>query len=409
MKQIIVKGNRALHGQVDVSGSKNAALPILFATILTKGISEIKGLPKIGDVTVALEILVEFGAKVAERDGITFIDTRLLEYRAPSVALVSKIRASTYLIGSCLSRFGICYLDNFGGCNFSVRPIDMHISTAVSMGARIQGNRLCAENIKSANINFAKSSVGATVNAILLASSAEGRTVIRGFAKEPHINTLIEFLISAGASIIYTDNEIIIEGRSLHGGRVEIPGDTLEAASYLAAGVITGGCVSVHRVPTSQMESVVDCFNLLGCNIEIDGETVTQYPIASGSYIELTTNPFPSFPTDLQPIFATLFSRFCGGKITDNVWKSRFGYLETLASFGVEYKRFENTAIISRSNLVCANVAAPDLRGGMACLLTALSVDGESKIDSAETIFRGYENLEQKLLSLGAYVKVIDV
>ena len=194
MKSIVVNGGLPLSGKISVAGSKNAALPILFATILTRGISSIEGLPDIGDVRCALRILRDFGAQIS-KDGVrTMIDTTHLSYAPPAPDAVCRIRASTYLIGSCLSRFGECELLDFGGCNFSARPIDLHILAAQTLGAVREGERLLADKLCGGEIVFPKPSVGATVNAILLAACAEGESVIRGFAKEPHIDSLIDYL-----------------------------------------------------------------------------------------------------------------------------------------------------------------------------------------------------------------------
>ena len=408
MKRIVVKGPTRLVGEVSVSGSKNAALPIIFASIVTRGISEIRRLPDIGDVRVALEIICSFGARVTRMGDVTYIDTRELAYRVPDEVLVAKIRASTYLIGACLARFGECRLTSFGGCNFAKRPIDMHLDACCALGANVSEHRVTAKALLGNEILFNKQSVGATVNSIILAVTAEGETRIRGFATEPHIDALIDFLISAGASIERTDNDLIINGRELCGGKITIIGDMIEAGTYLAASLITDGEVRVKNCPISHMDAFLNSLTALGARNSINSDCLTSRLSGSGKYISVTAAPYPDFPTDLQPIIAPLMAKYAGGDITDTVWQTRFGYLDTLSAFGIDSVVFHNHARIAPSTIRPAEVTAPDLRGGAACLLCALATEGVSEIYSAEIILRGYENLVEKLCTLGAKLQIED-
>ena len=401
MKKIILQGGTGLSGEVAVSGSKNAALPIIFACILTKGVSEIRNLPDIGDVQIALRILSSLGATVSFFGGVALIDTTELYYREPELDLVSKIRASTYLLGACVSRFGRCPILPFGGCNFSKRPIDMHIDACLSLGGRLSESGLSADRLVGGEINFKQKSVGATVNAILMASSARGDSIIRGSAREPHIDALIEFLISCGAEIKRQGDDLYISGAELHGGRITIIGDMIEAGSYIAAGLITDGDVLIRECPVAHMDAIFDAFLGFGASLDIDGNTV-RVRKGNGNPISIVATPYPGFPTDLQPIAAPLMAAFSGGEIIDTVWPGRFGYLDQLSNFGVKYTVSENRALIYPSTFKAACATAPDLRGGMACLLTALCAEGESRISSAGIILRGYENLVEKLCTLGA-------
>ena len=386
MKKIILQGGTGLNGEVAVSGSKNAALPIIFACILTKGVSEIRNLPDIGDVQIALRILSSLGASVSFFGGVARIDTTELYYREPELDLVSKIRASTYLLGACVSRFGHCPILPFGGCNFSKRPIDMHIDACLALGGRLSENQLFAPRLIGGEIDFKKKSVGATVNAILMAASARGDSIIHGAACEPHIDTLTDFLISCGAEIKRCGDDLYVSGAELHGGSITIIGDMIEAGSYITAGLITDGELSVKNCPIEDMGAIFDALRLFGASTEIDGNTV-RARINEGSYASIVAAPYPGFPTDLQPIFAPLFARFSGGEITDTVWPSRFGYLDALSNFGASYTLNENTAIIHPSLIHSGVATSPDLRGGMACLLAALSAKGESIINSADNKF----------------------
>ena len=406
MKKIVINGPARLSGEVTVSGSKNAALPIIFATIITDGISELRRLPDIGDVRVALDIIRAFGAVVWRSGDVTYIDTRSLSYREPIEEQTSKIRASTYLIGACLSRFGRCRISSFGGCNFAHRPIDMHIDACLSLGAEIRDDEIFSHRLFGSEIIFKKQSVGATVNAILLAVSAEGESVIRGFATEPHIDALIDFLLSAGAHIDRTHDEIRISGRHLHGGKTTIIGDMIEAGTYLSAALATGGSVSVSDCPTGDMTAFFDVLSAYGVKSVISPNAARICAPDRGQYFSVTATPYPGFPTDLQPIVAPLMAIGAGGDITDTVWHTRFGYLKSLAEFGVVSELSSNCARIFTSKITPATVTAPDLRGGAACLISALAADGRSEIYSAETILRGYENLVEKLRSLGANINI---
>jgi len=406
MEKIIIRGSRPLRGELTVSGSKNAALPILFATLITYGISVIENLPDIGDVKITLDILRSFGARITRDADAVYIDTRYLKYREPDSALTSKIRASTYLIGAQLSRFGRCSIGEYGGCNFSGRPIDLHLLAAKTLGAVEESGVLVADRLHGSRIEFPISSVGATVNSLILSASAHGETVIRGFAREPHISSLISFLSSAGADITVSRSEIRVVGRPLSGGRVRIIGDMIEAGSYLAAGLVTGGEVKVRGVSTDSMRAPLDAFSLLGAELSVGDDYITARATERSFPVRIAAEPYPGFPTDLQPIFAPLLARYSGGILRDTVWKRRYGYLSELEKFGVISFPVGEGYIVKKSKIKPARVTAPDLRGGMACVLTALMADGESVVLSASTVLRGYENLAGKLSLLGAQVVI---
>ena len=406
MKKIIVEGGHALNGEIKVSGSKNAALPIIFSCILINGTSEIKNLPDIGDVRVALRIISDLGASVERRGDVTYIDTANLTYKRPSEELVSKIRASTYLMGACLKRFGKCHLLPFGGCDFSHRPIDMHLSACLSLGGVLSSDLLLAKKLVGAEIIFDKPSVGATVNAILLSASAEGDSIIRGCAIEPHIDALIDFINSSGGEVKRCGKDIFVSGRELSGGRISIIGDMIEAGSYLVAGLMCGGEVRVLGCKSDEMTSVSESIHDLGARLLQEGERLWVVRPQIASYLSLTAEPYPGFPTDLQPIFAPLMASHSGGEICDLVWPTRFKYLDSLSAFGVASSVKSGRAEIYKSTIHHGSVSSPDLRGGFACLLAALFARGRSEIYSAELILRGYEKLEEKLAALGARIKI---
>ena len=407
MKRIVVNGGKMLKGEITVSGSKNAALPIVFACILTNGVSRIENLPDIGDVRVALSLLASLGAKVDRCDNVTTIDTTNLCYVDPDPALALKIRASTYLLGACLPRFGRCPIPAFGGCNFSPRPIDMHLDACLALGARVEKDFVFCNKLCGNEIYFKQPSVGATVNAILLSATAQGYTEIHGCAIEPHIDSLICFLNSCGAEINRLGRVIHVKGKILHGGRASVIGDMIEAGSYLALSLMCEGRIVVKNSPIKDMVAFFDMLDSLGASVTLDGEAIYT-DVCNGRATSVTTSPYPGFPTDLQPLVAPLMAKFEGGEITDTVWPDRFGYLSALSPFGIRSVAQGNKAKIYHSDIHNGNTIAPDLRGGMACIITALSTKGESNIGSLDTILRGYENLESKLLSLGAQIKIIN-
>ena len=404
MRSIRIIGGKRLFGTVEVSGSKNAALPILFSTITTRGISVIRRVPDIGDVRVAISILESLGASVIRIGDTLTVDTRSLHYRDPSPTLTSAIRASTYLLGASLSRFGLCRISSVGGCSFSDRPIDMHLHATLAFGGVREGDLISCSKLSGCELDFPIKSVGATINSIIMAASAKGRTVISGHASEPHIESLIDFLVSAGASISFSEREIIVEGRELHGGDVTVIGDMIEAGSYLAAGLITGGEVTVTGCDVSHLGAFNRAVSMLGASVTAKESSVTVHSEGRYSFIRVTAAPYPAFPTDLQPIIAPLMARGAGGEIFDTVWTSRYGYLASLTPFGLSYSLKDGYATVNRSDLNAGETRATDLRGGMSALLCALAADGESVIHGAEIIMRGYERPELKLRSLGATV-----
>ena len=331
------------------------------------------------------------------------IDTTELEYRIPDSELVSSIRASSYLLGAALSRFGRTRIQSFGGCNFDNRPIDMHIDAMVSLGAIVDCDEIRCDRLIGSEIRFEKISVGATVNALILAATAEGVSKIYGYAREPHVISLVDFLVSAGADIHLYDDYILVVGSQLHGGSVRIIPDMIEAGTYLIASVATDSRLKITGVEPSHLESLFKLLRYGGVSLYFDEKSVKN-GCSLTEPLTVVTSPYPSFPTDLQPQTAPLLALSQGGVIREQVWHSRFGYLLELEKFGVKYRLDSNTATIFPSNLKCARARAVDLRGGAALIIAALCSYGESVIESAETIERGYENIVEKLSAVGAEI-----
>ena len=338
MGRFVINGGKGLYGGVRVSGSKNAALPIIFASLATVGVSRIYNLPDITDVDDAIGIIEAFGAKVWREGGVTMIDTRDLEYTVPELSRVERIRASTYLIGACLARFGRAELLPFGGCAFSHRPIDMHLAAAEAFGARADGHILSCDGLRGANITFRQPSVGATVNSLILAAAAKGESHIAGTAREPHIRTLISYLTAAGAEISTSGGILTVKGGGLHGATAVIPGDMIEAGTFLAASLITGGRVRVSGFDARELSAFTAPLLSAGVIEDVSGGSVMLVGKPKRE-MSVTTGAYPAFATDLQPIFSTVLALSRGGYIEETVWRSRFGYLDVLARMGLSFSR----------------------------------------------------------------------
>lgn len=405
MKKLTVTGGVPLCGEISVSGSKNAALPILFASLSVRGKSVIKNVPDIGDVRVAIELLRSFGAKVKRNGGTVSVDASSLEYRAPSAERTAKLRASTYLIGACLARFGVCRLTPFGGCNFAPRPIDLHLFAAEALGANIEEGTVSAKKLVGAKIKLPKISVGATVNALIMCASASGESLIYGYAAEPHVMNLIEFLRSGGADIRIEGDYIRVRGCVPESASVSIIGDMIEAGTYAIAAVATGGDVRIMGAEPSEL-SALNSLLLKGGAAVTEKDGAIRYSGRLTREISVIAAPYPAFPTDLQPPMSVALSLGVGGRIEDRVFPERFGYLYELSCFGIRSRAGYLGAHIYPLSAACAaSVKAPDLRGGAACLIAALCAEGKSVIASAEKLARGYESLTEKLTSLGARIK----
>ena len=404
MGKFIVNGGKGLFGGVRVSGSKNASLPIIFASLTTHGVSRIYNLPDITDVADAIGIIEDFGAKVWREGGVTFIDTRELSYTVPRLDAVKRIRASTYLIGACLARFGRAELLPFGGCAFSVRPIDMHLEAAARLGATLTDNQLRTDGLSGAEIAFRQPSVGATVNSLILAASACGETRLSGCAREPHVKALISYLVGAGARISVKGDSVTVVGAELHGSSAVIPGDMIEAGTFLAASLVTGGRVRVSGFDARELSAFTSPLLSAGVIEDVSGGSVMLVGKPKRE-IAVTTGAYPAFATDLQPVFAAILASARGGRIEETVWRSRFGYLDELARLGLSFRMEKDSATIFPSEILAGRAKAHDLRGGAAAVVLALAAEGESVIDSGELILRGYDSFAEKLTDLGAEIQ----
>jgi UDP-N-acetylglucosamine 1-carboxyvinyltransferase len=413
--RIIINGGKKLYGDVYIEGMKNAALPIIFATILTKSVCVIENLPTVSDVILSLKILEEMGATVNHLSPTSVeIDTTTFEYGTAPYDLVGRMRASTYLLGAELGRFNKAKVGWPGGCDFGVRPIDLHIKGFEALGANV--------NIESGYINvnaddglignqiyFDVASVGATVNVMLASVCAEGLTVIENAAREPHIVDLANFFNTCGANITGAGTSVIkIRGvKELHGCSYTIIPDMIEAGTYMAAVAATGGKVTINNIIPKHMETVSTKLAEMGVSIEEYDDSIVVTSENGMNGVTIKTLPYPGFPTDMHPQFAAALC-FADGTsvVSEGIWENRFKYTEELRKMGANIKVEGKTATITGgSKMTGARMKAVDLRGGAAVIIAALAAEGTSEITGIEFIERGYHDIVKKLDSLGADIQ----
>ncbi len=406
MSKFIINGGKPLYGNVRTQGSKNSAVAVLIASIITDGVSEITGVPDISDVRACLELLECLGIKTEFCDEHVTLDTSGVKKAVLPCETVKKMRASSYLIGAELVRFGECTLPDSGGCNFGIRPVNYHVSAMKSLGAEEKGGKLFCCNLKGNSIVLPYPSVGATVNAVIAASRSNGVTIIENSAREPHIVDLVNYLNSCGADIQGAGSSILrVNGKSrLHGGKIKLSPDMIESGTYLIYGLLTGGKVTSENTAPEQLCSLLKVFQKMGVKIDIKRSSVS----VSAKYLhscDVTTAPYPDFPTDLQPQMAVLMGKANGvSHIKETVFAKRFGYVKSLEPFGFCSKINERCLEVYKSDYHNAVSNATDLRGGAAIIGAALSSDGKSVISTTELIKRGYSSVVKKLSLLGADV-----
>ena len=419
MTKYIIHGGRPLFGEVNISGAKNAAVAILPAALLVDGVCRIENIPQISDVTALLKLIEELGAKVRFLNKTSVeLDCRSIHTTRASQELAHKIRASYYLIGALLGRFGTAEVSMPGGCNFGgTRPIDQHVKGFVAMGATIQeGDYICAraENgrMKGADIYLDVVSVGATMNIMMAAVLADGITVIGNAAKEPHIVDLANFLNSMGADVkgAGTDTIRIFGVDRLHGGDYAIIPDQIEAGTYMAAVAATGGQALIRGIIPKHMDCITA--KLLECGVEVEEQEDTLLVRRSGKLLHtnVKTLPYPGFPTDMQPQITTVLALAEGTSvITEGVWDSRYRYVGELSRMGAQIRVEGRTAVVEGvQKFSPANIQAYDLRAGAAMLIAALAADGISEISNVDYIERGYEDIVDKLRALGAVIDCVE-
>jgi len=415
MEKYIIHGQKPLIGDVQISGSKNAAVAIIPAALLVAGKCKVENIPDIGDVNALTDILIHLGAEVKYEDKNTIeINAEHINTYIATYEMVKSLRASYYIIGALLGRFGQVEVPFPGGCDFGYRPIDQHIKGFEALGAKVIIEhgiiKAKAERLIGTSIYLDVVSVGATINLMLSAVKAEGVTVIENAAKEPHVVDIANFLNAMGANVRGAGTDVIkIKGvDELKGGTTHciIP-DQIEAGTFMIAGASSGNCITVKNVIPKHMESLTAKLTEMGVTIEDFGDSIKVTGADKLLRANIKTLPYPGFPTDLHPQISALLCLAEGtSTITEGIWDSRFQYVEELKRMGATIKVEGRMAVIEGvKNLTGAPTKAIDLRAGAALVIAALLAKGKSEINNISYIDRGYENLEAKLKALGANIR----
>jgi UDP-N-acetylglucosamine 1-carboxyvinyltransferase len=415
MESITVRGGRTLSGQVRVEGAKNSALKLMAASLLAPGASRITNIPDIADVEVMSEVLSGLGARVVRSDHSLTVDaSEITSFEAP-YEMVAKMRASISVLGPLVARYGQAHVAMPGGCNIGSRKIDMHIRGLAELGVEIRTGHgfidaiAPAEGLHGAHVVLDFPSVGATENLLTASSVARGTTVIENAAREPEIVDLIDFLNGMGASITGGGTSTVtIEGvESLHPVEHRVVGDRIEAGTFVVAGAIAGGPVTVTGFNPLHLELLLAKLEQAGCEVAVVPDGVTIRRRGAARPVDVQTLPYPGFPTDMQAQFMALMAIAQGNSIiTENVFENRFMFADELARMGADIRIEGHHALVKGvSHLSAAPVKCPDLRGGAALVLAALIADGETVIGDIYHIDRGYECFVDKLSLLGADIE----
>ena len=419
LEKYIIHGGTALRGEVEISGAKNAAVAIIPAALMVDGVCRIENIPQISDTDMLLTILKELGAKIRFINKSTIeIDCTDVRYQDAPYDLMRKIRASYYLIGAMLGRFGSAKTTMPGGCNFGVRPIDQHIKGMTALGADVdvKNGFVYADardgRLHGARIYLDKVSVGATMNIMLAAVLAQGRTIIENAAREPHIVDLANFLNSMGADVRGAGTDTIkVNGvDKLHGGSYAIIPDQIEAGTYMVAAAATGGEVLVKNVIPRHLECISAKLRETGTIVQEYEDSVLVKGASTLRRVNIKTLPYPGFPTDMQPPMGALMCMAKGTSvITEGVYDNRYKYTNELRKMGAEIQVDGRVAVIEGGKrLTGAPVHACDLRAGAAMVIAGMCATGTTVVEDVRFIERGYENFVGKLKALGADIECVD-
>ena len=420
MARYEIHGGTPLNGTVTISGAKNAAVAILPAALLVNGTCRIENVPDISDVRILLDILEGMGAKVSRPEpSVVVIDSSGDINTEPDDTLVKKMRASYYLMGALLGRYGKAHVALPGGCNFASRPIDQHIKGFEALGAEIDYTSDYVEmkpgqdGLRCNRINLDVVSVGATINIMIAAALIPGQTIIDNVAKEPHIVDLANFLNTMGAKIYGAGTDTVkIRGvSSLHGGTYAIIPDQIEAGTYMAAVAATGGNVLVRNVIPKHMECITGKLQEMGVKVIPYDDAIRIQSTGKLRHTTVKTRPYPGFPTDMQAQICVCMSRASGySRLTESVYETRFfGYCTELQSMGANIQINSKTAtVIGVDKLYGATVAAHDLRAGAALVIAGLVAEGTTNVENIHFVERGYEDLIGKLTAIGADIRRVE-
>jgi len=418
LEKFIIKNNGPLFGRVRVNGAKNAVLPIMAATLLTEGECYLENVPNLKDVRAMKEVITHFGGvfKDISVDEKYIQISKIITSEAP-YDLVQKMRASFFVMGPLLAKTGVAKISLPGGCAIGARPVDLHLKGFAALGATItQGQGFIearAEKLIGATIYLDFPSVGATENIMMAATLAEGETIIENAAEEPEIIDLSNFLNKMGANVRGAGTDTIrIEGvEKLKGTRHEIIPDRIETGTFMIAAAITKGNIMVENVVPTHIKPIIAKLIECGAKLEIGEDTIRVDASDIGNSVDLTTLPYPGFPTDMQAQFMALMTILDGTSvINETVFENRFMHISELVRLGADIRIEGHSAIVSGVNgLEGTEVVATDLRAGAALVLAGLAAKGETHVNSIFHIDRGYEDLEIKLNSLGANIKRVEV
>ncbi len=418
MEKFIITGGASLKGEVIVSGSKNSAVALLPAALITESEVTIENLPDIKDIFTLIELISFLGARVEKNspDSLTINTENLFQWNAP-YDLVKKLRASYYLLGSLLTRFGRCWVPLPGGCPLGPRPIDQHIKGFTALGARVKLEhglvKLEAGELKGTEIYLDVVSVGATINIMLAAVKAKGKTIIENAAKEPEIIDLANFLNAIGGEVVGAGTDVIkISGvRHLKGAEHMVIPDRIEAGTFIIAAASTNGEVKVKEVIPKHLDAVIAKLREVGVELEVGEDWVTVKGCAQPKPVSIKTFPYPGFPTDLQALFMPILTKAKGSSIiTENVFEGRFKHVDELKRMGADITVEGRTAVINGNGgcpITGAPVKATDLRAGAAFIIAGLVAEGDTVISGINHIERGYENIEEKFNKIGAGIKKV--
>ena len=416
MEQYVIKGGNPLYGEVEIGGAKNAALPILAAAVMTDETVTIDNLPNVRDINVLLQAIEQIGAKVERVNAHKVkINGSFIRDLTVDNEFIRKIRASYYLIGALLGKYRKTAVALPGGCAIGSRPIDLHKKGFVAMGAEVEiSNGLFqveAEQLIGTHIYLDKVSVGATINIMMAAALAEGKTVIENAAKEPHVVDVANFLNSMGANIRGAGTDVIriVGVEKLHKTEYSIIPDQIEAGTFMCAAAATGGDVLITNVIPKHLEAISAKLLEVGCEVEEFDDAVRVISKGRLNRTQVTTLPYPGFPTDMQPQMAVLLGIAEGtSTVTESIFENRFRYVDELTKMGANIKVESNIAIINGvSQYTGARVNAPDLRAGAALVIAGLTADGVTEVDDIHYILRGYENFDEKLRNLGGKIELV--
>ena len=418
MKKIVINGGRPLKGEVTVSGAKNSVVALIPASILADDIVTLDGVPDISDVASLIEIMTIMGTKIERKEDSLIIDPRGVKNMPMPFGKINSLRASYYFYGSLLGRYGQATVGLPGGCDLGPRPIDLHLKAFEAMGAAMtmdgSSMKLATDGkpLQGANIYMDTVSVGATINTILAAVKAEGRTVIENAAREPEIIDVVTLLNNMGAHIRGAGTDIIIiDGvPQLHGTRHQVIPDRIEAGTYIALAAAIGEGIQINNVLYEHLESYIAKLEEMGVRMTISEDSIFVEKQTGLKAIQIKTSPYPGFATDLQqPITPLLLTAVGRGRIVDTIYEKRVNHVPELAKMGATISTLNDHIIYEGPNqLTGSSVKATDLRAGAALVIAGLMASGTTEITNVEYILRGYSDIIHKLTQLGANIQLVE-